>query len=252
MIKHMKERYAFRYNEFLQQQKETGKIFASDNCLNALLCDVDYRYKGKEFIHGNAAFSKLGVRVNGNLNLTGNLDFLTDTYGADAVRIALIEELPLTDANLTGCWRFVGNLWRLLKQEKLNANFSDLKIYECIQNKNYEQALIALKSAIKHGKIGRDIFKLCYPFMPHLILSFNPEIHSQMMSFWQDVWKMSFVKKMFVEINGKKVLDFYPKTKEKQEIIEEVLSFDKIKRKITDKPIKRIIFIPEKGVNFVV
>ena len=100
MIKHMKERYAFRYNEFLQQQKETGKIFASDNCLNALLCDVDCRYKGKEFINGNAAFSKLGVRVNGNLNLTGNLDFLTDTYGADAVRIALIEELPLFEEPL--------------------------------------------------------------------------------------------------------------------------------------------------------
>ena len=248
----MKERYAFRYNEFIQQQKEAGKLFSLESFSDALLSDVDFRFQGKEFENGESPFFKLGVHVNGNLNFKGDLNFLADTYGADALRIALIENMSLTDQNLTGCWRFIGNFWRLLKTMRLHQELSDFKVYESIQKKDYGQTLIDLKSAIKQENIGKDIFKLSYPFMPHLILSFEQDIHEQMPIFYKSIQTMTLPNKMFVQVNGKRVLDFYTRLEEKQEIIDEVLSFDKIKSKIKGKSVKRIIFIPKKGVNIVV
>lgn len=249
----MKERYAFRYNEFLQQRKEQGKIFEKEKSLNVLLCDVKARFQGKGFVKGDSSLSKLGVRVNGTFSLPENWKELTDMYGADALRIALIENIPLSDENLTGCWRFIGNLWRTLQAYNLMTNdMSDYVVYETLKKGDYKQVLLALKSAIKNNQIGRDIFKLCYPFMPHLILSFVQDIHEQMPAFYKDIQTKALPNKMFIEVNGKRIMDFYAEAKDKQEFIDEVLSFGRIKRKITNKSIKRIIFIPQKGVNIVI
>lgn len=248
----MKERYAFRYNEYLQQEFEHGKVFDFSVQKDLLLSDVDARFHGAPVVTGDSPLSKLGIRFTQDSKKLHDLVDLTDTYGADAVRIAVIEGLPLNDENLTGCWRFIGNLWRLLKTSSFDVAQSDLDVYRCLQSHDYQKALIALKSLIKTELIGNDILMLCYAFMPHLILSFDQKIHEKMKDFSHQLENMQLSSKLFIEINGKNVMDFYPDFDKKEEIIKQALSFEQIKRKIQDRKIKQTIFIPNKGVNFVV
>ena len=114
----MKERYAFRYNEFLIQKQQ--KIFDVAGSKNPLLDDIKARFEGVPFTDGISPLLKLGVCVKQTHKDLEKLLPLTDVYGADAVRLALIENMPLTDENLTGCWRFVGNFWRYCQTQKKN------------------------------------------------------------------------------------------------------------------------------------
>ena len=249
----MKERYAFRYNEYLQQQAQKGKVFALDGTGgNALFNDIAARLQGKAFVSGISSFSKLGIQCDGDFQDSDEIIPLADIYGADAVRLALVEGLPLTDENLTGCWRFIGNLWYDLKTNLRTAELCDKAVYKSLQQSNYKQALIDLKTLIKTKHYTEDILCLSYPFMPHLALYFDKDIHQKMKGFYASLQSKIINNKYFIQVNGKCVMDFYPTNTEKEQIIREALSFSKIACKIKNKSVQNVIFIPNKGVNFVV
>ena len=255
----MTERYAFRYTEFLIGQKEENKIFADAEKENPLTADIFARFKGNLFIDGKSPLALFGIRVpTDDKNMQELIPDVAD-YGADALRVVLLEnKLPLTHPQKTAGWRLADKLWLAFKQMPLGDlqewdNQIFYPVIEALQQKDFKRAWVDLKTILNMDNVPPAIVFGLYPFMPHLVQSLYPEIHSKMPKFWSFIQSKKLPPRYFVEINGRRVCDFYPTDISNfEKIKKESLSFTAIQNKIKGRKIQKVINISGKGINFVV
>ncbi len=257
----MTERYAFRYTEYCVAQKEAQVLFNSNTAENEnpLLADIAARFKGSVAGVGEVALAALGIRVAAD---NADLQALTadaPDYGADALRVAVLENnLPLTHNQKAAAWRLVDKMWQFLEQKPnlSNENLNAAQFYPfigAVQKQDYKTAWFSLKTIFnQQPQNGAFIFAL-YPFMPHLVQSLYPDIHSKMPDFWQKINQIRLPDCYFIEVGGRFVTNFYPSDENDfEKIKKEALSFVPVQNKIKQKEIKKVIHIPRKGLNFVV
>ena len=255
----MTERYAFRYTEFLIGQTEENKLFATGENDNPLIADIDARFKGMIFVEGQSPLSSFGIRVSKDDKIMQSLSNDVADYGADALRVALLEnKMPLSHNQKAAAWRLVDKLWHILKQVDLGGptdwDKSDFyPVINSLQAGDYRRAWIDLKTILSMDKVPAGVAFDVYPFMPHLVQSLHTDIHSKMPDFWHFIQSKKLPSCYFIEINGRRVCDFYPKNEtDFEKIQKEALSFPAVQNKIENRAIQKVINISGKGLNFVV
>ena len=198
-------------------------------------------------------------------------------------------DLEWTDSGIGGSYKFINKIWRLVNEvtsseesEYKNLNDDDLNqhlntaivkisqniedfhfnksvanVYELI---NIAQKFIEGKSVSKKSLLSffKKLALLIHPFIPHLSEEIWKELKFQDLVINQSWPKISSEIKILesniaVQINGKTraVLKF-KKGASKKEIEKIVISNDKIGKYIQDKNFKKVIFVPEKIINFVI
>lgn len=255
----MTERYAFRYTEFLIGQAQKDKVFADAIGDNPLIADIDARLRGLSFAKGQAPLIAFGIQVLTDDEILQKIKVDTTDYGADALRVALLEnKKPLSHNQKAAAWRLVDKLWHLLKQADLGDvgawDATDFyPVIEALQSKDYKNAWIHLKTILNADIVPAGVAFGIYPFMPHLVQSLYPNIHSKMKDFFIFIKSKKLPPRYFIEFNGKRLGDFYPtNSSDFEKIKKEALSFPFVQNKIKGKEIKKVINISGKGLNFVV
>ena len=256
------KRYAFRYAEYLAQQRWTGFSFVhKDGFSCPLEEDISNRMTGQPFQTGRKVrLLKLGILSTEKMPREINASEWADDFGADAVRLALfLERGKITDTKLTAHWRFMQkagllfdgqNLKMPTKKQLQNPLF--YPIIENWQKNNLKNALIATKRAVNVSADPSVTLFFLYPFCPHVATYYRPDIHEKMASFYVKIKQIKVPAVYFIEINGKWCGSFYPASGDEQKIIKEALSLSELQNKIKNRKIKDVVFIKGKGINFVV
>jgi len=214
-----------------------------------------------------------------------NPEEICKKYGADALRIYELfmgpfdQKIAWQERGIVGMRRFLEKVWNLqfkVKKEKSKRKNLNLlrilhktikKVSEDIENFRFNtaisQLMIFVNEAEKEEKIEKEIFenfiKILAPFAPHLAEEIWENLGQKKLIFsasWPKYDK-NLIKEekitFIIQINGKvrdkievEVTDISEK-----KIKEIALSRKKIKERISGKKIKKIIFIPEKLINFV-
>jgi leucyl-tRNA synthetase len=207
-------------------------------------------------------------------------DAIIKKYGADTLRLFILfaappeTELEWDDRGIEGAFRFLNRLWRIQDNliEKAKPTLIRLlhktikKVTEDIENFKFNTALASLMelvNAIYQSGADKEVFSqlliLISPIAPH----FAEELWQRLgnnQSIFKAEWP-KFDPKMLVEETITIVIQVNGKVRSKIEvpadILEDklktlVLSDEKIKPWIKDKPIKNFILVPKKLINLVV
>ena len=244
---------------------------------------------GKLF-HQGLIMGEDGRKMSKSLGNVINPDDVVKKYGADSLRLFEMFMGPLQDSKpwktsgIEGVHRFLNKVWRMFVDESLNLHPS---IKDVPMTKEQE---FTLHSTIK--KIGEDIeqlhfntsvsqmmifinefskyktkpmeamekFVLCLaPFAPHLgeelwrILGHNDSVVLQAFPSYD---KSKIVKQeieIVVQVSSKIRAKLNMPTGAAQELVQEAaLSDENVKRHIGDKEIRKVIFVKDKLINFIV
>ena len=142
--------------------------------------------------------------------------------------------------------------------EKFQMNVAVAKIYEMVNHISkfismYNNCKTALKESLK------ILIRIIEPMIPHLaeecwaLMSKKSNLNNEP---WPDVNKEFLIKSvinMVIQINGKRrgEIKIAPDTSE-SEILEKIYSIKNIADMISDKDIKKSIFVPNKIINIVI
>jgi leucyl-tRNA synthetase len=213
-----------------------------------------------------------------------NPDDIIKEYGADTLRVYEMfmgpfdQTIAWSSKGVKGVFRFLERLWNLILESDKNQESSqeikravhklNKKIDEDLERVKFNTPIAAFMEfvnfALLHKKeMGKDmmerILRLLAPFAPHLSeelwhqLNFKNSVHKQAWPKYDSTLVKEKNITLIVEINGK----IRDKIEVKADISEEkakelALSRKKIKEWIGQKEIKKIIFIPQKLINFVI
>ena len=213
-------------------------------------------------------------------------DELVKTYGADTVRTFLCfmgeysQGGPWNPKGILGVKRFLDRIFnkisnlksKISKPQIKNKNLERLlhqtikKVGDDIKNFRFNTAVSALMilfNAIEKEIVTKDtakiFLKLLAPFAPHLIEELWQKIgnkHSIHLESWPE-YDPKLIEvgeyELIIQINGKmrdKIL--VSKTLKQSEIEKLVLSRNLVKKYIGEKPVKKIIFVPNRLINIVI
>ncbi len=228
---------------------------------------------------------KEGAKMSKSKGNVVNPDEYIKKFGADTLRMYLMFLAPFEeggdfrDAGILGIKRFLERVWKyyqVVKIENLKPERNLLilvhqtikKVSDDIENLHYNTAISALMILFnqleKRNKINFEILeiflKLLAPFAPHLTeelwhnkLNLKNSIH---LASWPKYnLKLVELKEVLIiiQVNGK-VKDKINVLKGiKQKDLEElVLKREKIKKIINNKQIKKVIYVPDRVINFVI
>ena len=248
----MTDRYAFRYVETTVQSSWRNSFWAEGT---NLLDDVSARFEGEKVIFKDISAPALYWGVLTPVCEEKPAFELVDSYGADAVRLAMLQPGGLSEQTLTGAWRLMNALWLGLRDKtEIAPEWKDKELVpalHALQKEDFSDLLIHLKSLFHRGPRA-SLLPLLYPFIPHLITHLIPDIQTRMSSFYQRWKTQQLPPVLFIEINGERIADFVPNSLENEEIKKEALSFPVVQHKINGRPVCDVKIIPLKGVNFVI
>ena len=213
-----------------------------------------------------------------------NPDNIVKEYGADTLRVYEMFMGPFDQAiawstqGVKGVFRFLNRVWNLVLECKENRKSSpkaikeihklNKKIDEDLELMKFNTAIAAFMEFINFASsskkdIGRDVIErmliLLAPFTPHMTeelwqkLAKKDSIHKQKWPRYEPKLVREEKITLIIQINGKvrdKVEVEANTSKEKARVI--AFSREKVKKYILGKEIKKIIFVPEKLINFVV
>lgn len=212
-----------------------------------------------------------------------NPDEVIKEYGADTLRVYEMFMGPFDQAinwstkGLVGCFRFLNRVWNLQNKvsKKAQQNFELLKlVYKTIKKVSDDIETLKFNTAISAlmiltnkmeeiEKIPQDVFEkfliILSPFAPHLAEEIWHKLNHKK-SIFLEKWpkpEEEFLTEeeyeLIIQINGK----LRDKIKIKSDLSEEeIKNFaqkqEKIKKYLSGKEIKKVIFIPKKLINFVI
>ncbi len=218
-----------------------------------------------------------------------NPDDVIEQYGADTMRTYIMFMGPYGEGGvwsttaINGVNRFINRVWSLQEKVDVGVNCDSFcddketisllhktikKVGEDIENISYHTALSQLMILLNHiyskDKISKNLYniylKLLAPFAPHVTeeiwKELNPNEKSIHLQSWPE-YKEELLQdneiKFVVSINGK-MRDIVNVSRDiDQENIEEILkSNEKIQKYLDGQNIKKIIFVKNKMINFVI
>lgn len=229
------ERYAVGAIEQKINKLWEGKSFPlrADDLKSALLMDIKERFNGTNPTPSAApVFTSAGILVAAPFNADD--EALCRTYGGDAFRLALLCERDVNSDTILPYWRFINKAWEKLKIMTPAPVPDDafLKTTDFILKADFYHAFTTLKSVMKFQKIPPAFPFFLYPFLPHLITAFFPDIPSRM-----DELKYETTPTVKVFKNGKYCGTVIFKNQTQEMILKEALSFDAFDVKIPQKVI---------------
>ena len=208
-------------------------------------------------------------------------DDLVKKYGADAVRMYLCfmgeysQGGPWNPKGILGIKRFLDRIWNYagikenyIKKETIKRLLHQTvkKVGDDIENFRFNTAISALMilfNAIEKTTISRktaEIFlKLLSPFAPHFteefwhLLGNKKSIHLELWPECDPKLIETGEYDLIIQINGKmrdKIR--ISKRLERPEIEKLVMARDTVKKHINGKEVKKIIFVPNRLINFVI
>jgi leucyl-tRNA synthetase len=212
-------------------------------------------------------------------------DALVEKYGADSVRSYLCFTGPFSQggtwklSGLKGMVRFLGRIWKLQEKVEVSGKLSEIsqkqfqqtikKVGEDIERFHFNTALsslmILLRTWEKEEKIPvkeyLQLLQLIAPFAPHLAEELYQQYKEEnVSSIFKTIWptyqpemtaENSFT--LIVQINGR-VRDQLEVTTgiKKEEAQTQALQCLKVQAFLKGKEIKKVVFVPDKLINFVV
>ena len=217
---------------------------------------------------------------------------IIDNYGADAVRLFILSDSPpekdiqWSDQGIIASHKFVQKFWLLHKkiiQKKGNKQKSenDLelnkftnqimnKINQSLERFSYNTIISSLheiynfynKLIDKQLEIKNlidnytNVLKIMMPVIPHFASECLSEISKPSNLDWPDVNKELLEKnenKIIIQINGKK-REIVTSTKNytEDELTNEIKRMPKISKYLENKEIKKVIYIKNKLINFII
>jgi len=212
-----------------------------------------------------------------------NPDDIVKEYGADTLRIYEMFMGPFEQAiswnskGVKGVNRFLNRVWNLtldcFKNEKSEQRVIkeihklNKKIEEDLEKMKFNTAIAVFMEFInlcyeKKEAVGKDIIKrmliLLAPFAPHMTeelwsqIGNKDSVHSQSWPKHESALVKEEIITLIIQINGR-VRDKIKVSANisEQEARDLTLIREKIKKRIVDKKIKKIIFIPGKLINIV-
>jgi len=212
-----------------------------------------------------------------------NPDEVVGQYGADALRVYEMFMGPFDQAiawstqGVNGVYRFLDRIWNLVEECKNNIKSDDeairlihklnKKIDEDLENIKFNTAVAAFMeflnfATVNKEKIGQDIIErmilLLAPFAPHISeelwhnLGHNDSVHNQKWPQYDPKMIKEERVNLIIQINGRVRDKIEVKVgiseKEAKEI---ALNQEKVKNWIKNQEIKKVIFVPNQLINFV-
>jgi len=214
--------------------------------------------------------------------------FILNTYGADVARLFVLSDTPCdkdfdwNNDGLEGCWRYANKLWRLMDWGKTftqGVPCSDAlarltqkrhayvqKITEAYQSNAFNKAIAFHREFVRCVEEEGDyvttesvhdslevVFKLILPIMPHLGSEALETLSIQDFS-WPDFDPQKAQEQSVsyaLQCNGKlKSLMTCAVDASKEEVIQKAQNH--LQNFLHDKDVVKIIFVPQKIVNFVI
>ena len=213
-------------------------------------------------------------------------------YGADAVRLFILSDSPperdvmWSDDGIEASHKFLQKLWNLnssflerenkKNDEKISQEFDKKiniylnKINVLIKNFNFNVVIASiheiynlfnlhLNKHISNDYLKKNLIifmKILIPIAPHIALECLEKLNEKKIDDWPKVNKENLeenVIKIIVQINGKTRNVIETKKDLNEENLVKIIKIDnKIKKFIENKDIKKIIFVKNKLINFVI
>ncbi|MBU0546787.1 leucine--tRNA ligase [Patescibacteria group bacterium] len=225
-----------------------------------------------------------GRKMSKSFNNVINPEEVVSQYGADALRVYEMFMGPFDQTiiwntqGVSGVYRFLDRIWNLVEECKNNTKSDDeaiklihklnKKIDEDLENIKFNTAIAAFMEFLNFAtankeKIGQDIVErivlLLAPFAPHISEElWHSSAHSD--SVHQQKWPQ-YDSKMIREERINLIIQINGKVRDKIEIetglsekeaTKMALSQEKVKTWIKNQEIKKVIFIPDQIINFVI
>jgi len=213
-----------------------------------------------------------------------NPDDVIGLHGADTLRLYEMfmgpfdQMIAWSDNNIIGVRRFIEKIWRLVpkissKKEKVDRSFEALlhktvkKVGDDIESMSFNTAvssmMILVNEMEKMTEIPQEYFeiflKLLAPFAPHLTeeiwenLGHKTSIHLEE---WPKFDKSKIKEEktiLVIQINGKVRAQFEAETGiSEKEAKEKALALPDVQKWLENREIKKVIFVPNKVISFVV
>ena len=208
-------------------------------------------------------------------------DEILESYGIDATRIFMISdsppdrELEWTDEGIQSSKNLVHRIEKYFSQKlskfdletekkvekfihDIEKNILDFSLNKCVADIytlfNYlERNKIYLNNSI----LSKKIIVCLFPILPKLSLSINSLLfNSEIRSKWPDIDLELLVDnniKLPIQIQGKLITTYDTiKGYKEEEILKSIYKLDKVKNRILDKEIIRIINVQDKIINIIV
>jgi len=244
----------------------------------------------KKLFHQGLIMGEDGRKMSKSLGNVINPDDVVEEFGADSLRLFEMFMGPLQDSKpwktsgIEGVHRFLNKLWRMIVDEKgnLHPSVQDVpltkeqdyvlhstikKIGEDIEqlhfNTSVSQMMIFVNEFSKYDikpKQAIEKFVLCLsPFAPHIgeelwhILGHNDSVVLQK---FRDYDESKIVKQeieIVVQVRSKiRAKLAMPPGATQEQVQKAALEDENVQRHLADKEIRKVIFVPDKLINFIV
>jgi leucyl-tRNA synthetase len=226
-----------------------------------------------------------GIKMSKSKGNVINPDTIVKQYGADTLRLYEMfmgpfeQMIPWDAKGVVGCRRFIEKIWKLASSKKNDANVMNAelkkqlhktikKVGEDIELLKFNTAVSSMMEFVNAWQISKegldkkslsDFLKIISPFAPHLAEELWSEAGFKEMC-CQQKWP-KFDEKLIEEKNILLIVQINGKVRDKietksgitqKEAEKLVLKSEKIQASIGKSEVKKIIFVPNKLINFVV
>lgn len=249
---------------------------------------VNYKEPFSRFQNVGLILAQDGKKMSKRFGNVINPDDIVKTWGADSLRLYEMFMGPFADSiawntdNMIGVRRFLERIWRFSLKEKKSGAAEDPKIEsllhktikkvtEDIENYKFNTAISAMMvmlNEIEKTEVSEETFrafvKMLAPFAPHMAeeiwANLSPKAGAEKASIHLEPWPefdLSKIKEesvtIMIQINGKIRAQFEaPAGLSELEAKEKALSLPETAKWLGGQEPKKVIFIANKIINFVV
>jgi len=241
---------------------------------------IDFEEPFKKF-RAHGLITRDGSKMSKSKGNVVNPDEFIDKYGADCFRTYLMFMGPFTEGGdfseegITGIERFLDKIWSLSfraedsdpdRETKKILHQTIKKVTEDIKSLKYNTAIAAMMEYLNELKdkpsqqLMKPLVKMIAPFAPHIAEEIWREVWKNKESIFEAEWPEfdeKLVKEekftLVVQVNGKVRSQIRAdKGIPKEEAKQLAEGSDKVQKYIKDKEIKKVIYVKDKLINFVV
>lgn len=245
---------------------------------------VNFSEFAKKRVQHGVILGPDGNRMSKSRGNVVNPDDIVKEYGTDAVRLYLCFMMPYeatapwSTSAISGIYRFLKRVWDLAQNlDESELSRDDLtqmhktikKVGEDLEMLHFNTAVSSLMIWLNHlyskksvSRVEYEAFlKILAPFAPHITDELwhliNPTanfIHLENFPLYQSKYLLQDYSKIIVQVNGKfrDVIEIQnSKIKSQSEVENEAKKSEKLK-KYLNTPVKKVIYVEGKVINFVV